>query len=237
MYVVQGSRNLKALWKKSGGMSANGTFYYTLRHVFGMAAKPSQHYLLDDSGTSAHPLPESNVAPNNRVGYLNHQLFNQLLLGPGFSPLWASFEKGLARFINTQSSMTGWTENADFLEVFTLDLMKVSLEALCGPILLQLDPDFPRRFWEYSNGLPHFLRRLPRFLVPKSYRIRDSLIQSVKNWHRAAKQKSAEKPHMDGDTDPFWGTEFFRRRQEVLQQVDDYDEDAIAVEDFAALWG
>jgi hypothetical protein len=137
---------LKALWKRSSEMSANGTFYYTLRHVFGMAAKPSLRYLLDDSGLSAHPRSESNVASHNRVGYLNHRLFNDLLLGPGLPPLWTRFENGLAKFISKRSSIAGWTENADFLEIFTLELTKVSLEALCGPLLLEIDPDFPRRF-------------------------------------------------------------------------------------------
>jgi hypothetical protein len=74
-------------------------------------------------------------------------------------------------------------------------------------------------------------------MVPKSYRIRDSLIQTVKHWHQIAKQRSAENPSMNGDENFFWGTEFLRKRQEVFRTVDDYDEDSIAVEDFAALWG
>ncbi|PVI03948.1 cytochrome P450 [Periconia macrospinosa] len=243
LFVIQGARNLRTLWRFSSNLSPNSTFHYALTNFFGMNEKSSKTYLLDDSGIGHEPTAGSSVKPHNRVGFLNHHLFTDFLTGPGFRPLTTRFEKEImgfkARILDMCGSEKKETKRTgDFLELFTMELTRTSLHATCGPLLLELDPDFPRRFWIYSCGLPHFLRRIPRLFAREAYEARDSLVASVKLWHTAARLRF-EPRYVDeaADVDPFWGCNFFRRRQETLGGIDNYDADAIASEDFAAIWG
>jgi hypothetical protein len=237
MYIVQRADRIRSLWK-APSLSTNLNFYYALRSFFGMPEKPAKQYLLDDSGTATEPLAASEVAPHNRINHVNHKLFFNFLVGAGFAPLCARFEKELVTLRASLAATSTWTHRSNLMELFTSNLTKSSLRATCGPLLLELDPTFPQRFWDYSSGLPYFIRRIPRWLVQRSYRTRDGLIQSVKRWHQVAKQRfSPESIEADGDADPFWGCVFFRNRQERLSKVDNYEEEAIACEDFAAIWG
>jgi hypothetical protein len=237
LYIIQGAENIRSVWRSSL-LSTNSNFYYALRFFFGMSEKSGKRYLADDSGPAIKPYPTSQVAPHNRVVSINHQLFNNFLVGSGFAPLCTRFEKELVSFRSGILSTHEWTRKPDLMQLFTSDLTKASLRAICGPTFLDLDPDFPRRFWEYSNGLPFFMRRIPKWLAPRSHGTRRSLVQSVKRWHQVAKQEfTPESIDADGDGDPFWGCAFFRSRHERLSKVDDYDEDALACEDFAAIWG
>lgn len=40
-----------------------------------------------------------------------------------------------------------------------------------------------------------------------------------------------------GEEDPFWGSNLFRERRETLAAVDDYNDDALASENLASIWG
>ena len=44
------------------------------------------------------------------------------------------------------SEKKGTNRTDDFFELFTIELTRASLRATCGPLLLELDSDFPRRF-------------------------------------------------------------------------------------------
>lgn len=151
LYIVQGADNIRSLWKESS-LSTNSNFYYALRFFFGMLEKPAQRYLLDDSGTATDPIATSQVASHNRVVYINHQLFSSFLVGPGFAPLCTRFEKELVHYRSAISATRTWTQRSDLVQLFTIDLTRSSLRAICGPTFLELDPDFPRRFWDYSSG-------------------------------------------------------------------------------------
>lgn len=244
LFVIQGARNLRTLWRFSSTLSPNSTFHYALKNFFGMKEKSSKIYLLDNSGIGHESTAGSGVKSHNRVGFLNHHLFAGFLTGPGFRPLTIRFEKEIMRFKTRILDMCGSEKKetklrtGDFLELFTMELTRTSLRATCGPLLLELDPDFPRRFWIYNCGLSVFLRRIPRLFAREAYEARDSLVASVKLWHTAARLRF-EPRYVDeaADVDPFWGCNFFRRRQESLGGIDNYDADAIASEDFAAIWG
>ncbi|KAB2569107.1 5-beta-cholestane-3-alpha,7-alpha-diol 12-alpha-hydroxylase [Lasiodiplodia theobromae] len=238
VFLVQGAESIKQLWREKSISSANGTFYYALRYLFGMSAKASRRYLLDDSGTAHKPQAQSKTADHNRIAYGNHRLFAEFLTGPGLRPLVSRFERGLARRVRGLEVGDEWICMDNFLELFTLDFTNVALEAICGPVLLTLDPDFTRRFWEYSYGMASLSKQLPRLFAPRAYAVRDSLVESVRRWHEYARERfRPEDIAADGDADPYWGCRFFRRRQEVLLAVDDFDERAVAAEDFAAIWG
>lgn len=61
-------------------------------------------------------------------------------------------------------------------------------------------------------------------------------MNAVKVWQQHARDNYSDSAlDADGD-DPFWGSSFFRERQEMFLEMDGFDHAAIASEDFGAIW-
>jgi hypothetical protein len=73
-------------------------------------------------------------------------------------------------------------------------------------------------------------------LNPKAHQARDRALEAVENWRAWATDKSTSEP-IDGDEDdPFWGSAFFRKRNELFSNMDGFDARAMASEDLSMLW-
>lgn len=74
-------------------------------------------------------------------------------------------------------------------------------------------------------------------MIPEAYETRDKLLGNIKQWHAyARKHFDGTKIDVDGDADPFWGSEFIRARQDMFMSMDGFDYDALASSDFGAIW-
>lgn len=61
-------------------------------------------------------------------------------------------------------------------------------------------------------------------------------MDAVKVWQQHARENfTGSAVDADGD-DPFWGSSFFRERHGMFLQMDGFDHNAIASEDFGAIW-
>ncbi|GME61257.1 nacht and ankyrin domain protein [Neofusicoccum parvum] len=240
-------KNIEELWDQSRLSSSTAIFSFVLRNMFGMAKAPARRYMLDNSGSGVRAHPKSNVLPHNRIDYRTHLCLQQFLLGSGLVPLFDRFHRLFsARLERLDVGLDSWVEMPDFVEFMALEITPATVTAMCGPVLLQLSPDFPRLFWEYNDWIPSFSKGLPRFLIPRAYAVRDKLLGTIKAWHQYATEQTSKldtKPdgeaigEANGEADAFWGSKFFRERQQTLLAVDDYDADAIASEDFGSIWG
>jgi hypothetical protein len=77
---------------------------------------------------------------------------------------------------------------------------------------------------------------IPWFLAPKAYADRRKVLNAVKTWQKHARDNFTDSAiDADGD-DPFWGCRFFRERHQMFLEMDGYDYDAIASQDFGAIW-
>ncbi|EOD52225.1 putative abc transporter cdr4 protein [Neofusicoccum parvum UCRNP2] len=240
-------KNIEELWDQSRLSSSTAIFSFVLRNMFGMAKAPARRYMLDNSGSGVRAHPKSNVLPHNRIDYRTHLCLQQFLLGSGLVPLFDRFHRLFsARLERLDVGLDSWVEMPDFVDFMAMEITPATVTAMCGPVLLQLSPDFPRLFWEYNDWIPSFSKGLPRFLIPRAYAVRDKLLGTIKAWHQYATEQTSKldtKPdgeaigEANGEADAFWGSKFFRERQQTLLAVDDYDADAIASEDFGSIWG
>ena len=237
IYLLQGVENIKTLWKQSSVSTSVTIHSFCLTYFFGMPKKAVNTYLLDDSGSCYQPHPGSNVKPENRVDYLTNQSLLRFLSGPGLSPFLQRFTVILTKRLNDLEIGDRWVERPDFLEFFQHEMTPVVIEAMCGPVLLSQSPSFARDFWEYNLWLPALSKGLPRFLIPDAYKIRDKLLDNIKEWHAYAR-KHSDRTNFDdvGDADPYWGCEFIRARQQMFLRMDNFDYDALASSDFGAIW-
>ena len=111
-------------------------------------------------------------------------------------------------------------------------------EALAGPIIECVNPNFTSDLLEYYPYMHNLFRRVPGWWMLKTRRLQKSMIRDVKIWHSIAKARFQESD-VDPRTarDPWWGSAFMRERQRILTGVENWDADAIASSDFGIFWG
>jgi hypothetical protein len=129
-----------------------------------------------------------------------------------------------------------WVHRDDLLDLFNSDITRSTVDSLCGKHLTQRHPRFIESLWKLDDGVRKSLLRFPRFLAQDTYAVRDAAILAIKDWHSWA-TGNFDPVYIDEDgDDPFWGSQFFRDRQKMFQDMDGFNGDAIASQDLAFLW-
>jgi hypothetical protein len=210
-YLLQGATNILTLFKQRDlpAFFAHGTL---LQHVFRLPDRAAAVYRLDHSGERIKPRLDCEIESRNRVDFLTRNSFNRFLAGSGFPSFWRRFEWNTAVRLSSLDVGPEWKCLGDFADVFPHDLISAVVDAMCGPILLQMSPHFFKDFWTIDRNVMTLFTRTAWLLAPKTPSARDRALLTVKNWHAQARRDfDASKVSSDGD-DPFWGTRFFRER-------------------------
>ncbi|KAI1384153.1 cytochrome P450 [Hypoxylon trugodes] len=237
-YVVRGPENVKALFKNSGLCTSIPFVKFALGYAFGLPAKALRLYDKDDSGGNHVPHPGSTVDARNRIDYHVHQSLNRFLEGKGLLPFWTRFADNITQQLYGLYGRVGsdWGYHDDLMKVVGDEATISIINALCGPYLLSLNPNFLQDYWDFDRNLQTYLQGMPWFLAPKAYAVRKRVIDAVKIWQQHARDHFDDSAvGTDGD-DPFWGSSFFRERQEMFLKMDGFDYAAIASQDFGAVW-
>ncbi|KAL8925503.1 MAG: hypothetical protein Q9208_003394 [Pyrenodesmia sp. 3 TL-2023] len=193
-------------------------------------------YLGDDSGINPQPHPQSNVTEKNRYYYQNRRAIVGFFNGPGLKSMGNRFVDLLIKEIATLDLGQHWTEREDLYTFVQKLLIGPAVEAMCGPILLDQNPDFGDNFWQIDHDIYYFFKAYPKWLALGAYRNRSKLLNDVKRWHILAREQfESSKIELDGH-DPFYGSPLMRTRQQYLANVDGLDADAIASQDLGLLW-
>ncbi|KAI1646874.1 cytochrome P450 [Daldinia loculata] len=237
-YVIQGPENIKALFKSSSVCTSIPFVKFALGYAFGLPAKALSLYDRDDSGSSHVPHPGSTVEARNRIDYRGHQSIIQFLEGKKLLPFWNRFADDITQQLYSLHDRMGpdWEYRADLMKVIGDEVTVSTLNALCGPYLLRLNPNFLQDFWDFDRNLQTYLQGIPWFLAPGAYAARKRVLNAVKIWQQHARDHYDDSTvGTDGD-DPFWGSSFFRERHEMFLEMDGFDHAAIASQDFGAIW-
>lgn len=235
LFLVQGTANISDVFKNSWTSTSLFLHQFSLRHAFGMKEQALRLYDQDDSGSNPKPSPGSTVAAHNRIDYRSYQTITQLLSGSGFKPLSERFERSVTARFRRYPIDQEW-KDIDLLKVFETEVSAASTDALCGQHLLRRSPDFLEVLWELDRDLGVLFKGTPRFLAPRVYRRRDTLLAAIKDWHAFARESFHPGAVDSNGDDPFWGSRFFRDRHRIFLEMDGMDHDAIASEDFGAIW-
>ncbi|KAI0122342.1 cytochrome P450 [Daldinia grandis] len=237
-YIVQGPENVKALFKSSLVCTSIPFVKFALGYAFGLPAKALSLYDKDDSGSGHVPHSGSTVEARNRIDYRGHQSMIQFLEGKKLLPFWNRFTDDITRQLYSLHDRIGpdWESRADLMKTIGDEATTSTLNALCGPYLLKLNPNFLRDFWDFDRNLQTYLQGIPWFLAPRAYAARKRALDAVKIWQQHARDHYDDSAiGADGD-DPFWGSSFFRERHEMFLEMDGFDHAAIASHDFGAIW-
>ncbi|KAL4801045.1 cytochrome P450 [Aspergillus venezuelensis] len=237
VYVIQGAANIAAT-ARHRNLSSFTLHKHILKRAFKLPDQAINTYRADNSGRNLTPHAGSIVEPRNRVEFLTTESVHQLLLGPGLAPLSEKFQKDIAERLHALPiDAKSWVTSDNFLRLFQGEVTASMLEALCGKYLTQEQPRFLEDLWALDDNVWKLLFQFPRFLFPDPYARRDRTVEAIKSWHAWARESFDPASTDSNGNDPFWGSRFFRDRQEMFQNMDGFDFDAIASQDLAFLWG
>ncbi|KAM7193863.1 cytochrome P450 [Rhypophila sp. PSN 637] len=251
IYFVTGRDNIAKLRKHQGYITDPRSQSWVMARVFGLSQQANEMYNRDDSGIQVKPASNSIVAPNNRIDYHTHTNFVKMLSGEGlntmFSRWHASFSRRLDLIIhNIQDSDTDqWTVNPDLEGFWMTPLTAAMNEAIAGPILESVNPNFTQNLVEFMPYVHSFLKGLPKWWMPRAFALRKSLNRDCKTWHSLARALSRDSDNKDSHfrsdsaspDSPWWGLAAMRDRQVILEKVDNWDHDSMAASDLGFLWG
>ncbi|CAN8104712.1 unnamed protein product [Discula destructiva] len=237
-YVVRGPENVKALFKSSWACTSIPFVKFALGHAFGLPAKALSLYDRDDSGSGHAPHPDSTVDARNRIDYRVYQSLLRFLEGKGLVPFWDRFAQNITQQMFQLHERMGsdWEHHDDLMKVVGDEATICIVNALCGPHLLRLNPNFLQDYWCFDRNLQTYLQGKPRFLAPRAYAARKRVLNAVKVWQQHARDHFDASAIDPGGDDPFWGSSFFRERHQMFSEMDGFDFAAIASEDFGAVW-
>ncbi|KAI1457886.1 Pfs, NACHT and ankyrin domain protein [Annulohypoxylon moriforme] len=233
-YYLQDREALEKMFRDESMSSAIEIYAYSQYNVFGISRKAANITRTDNSGPFPQPHPLSNVFPHNRVEALTHGVSFRGLTGPGLRPLTQRYTKRVP--MNFKDFATEWSEFGDLARFFRERVGEPILRAILGPTMFRLNPTFLEDLFEYDKALPYYAYCMPRFLMPKAYRVRERLADQFKLWYQYAREHAD--PSLidaDGDGDPIWGSEMMRNRQQLLH-ADEHDDDTLAHLDTGLAW-
>jgi len=224
--LVQGTRNIRQLFKLTLQSNPGHAKLFIAGRVFGMPISAARTFLEDKSGYSITPLPHSNVEERNRICYRDRSILHSILQGSESEMLVERFITSFEARLRALPIDEHWIEFPDLFEFFTTHVTPASIEALCGPALATtIDPDFVRDFWKFDHWVPMMAKRAPTWLFPEAYRIRDHLVDSIKRWRLWSGQTR----------DNVGGSRSMIQKNELLD-VDGWDVHAIAASDLGLIW-
>jgi hypothetical protein len=157
---------VKALFKGSLVCTSIPFVKFALGHAFGLPAKALSLYDEDDSGGNHLPHPSSTVEARNRIDYRVHESLTTFLEGKGLLPFWNRFSDSITERLCSMYDRIGseWVYHEDLMKTIGDEATRAVINALCGPYLLALCPEFLESFWVFDRNLQTYLqgKTLPR---------------------------------------------------------------------------
>lgn len=174
----------------------------------------------------AHDVSRKLIIDENVGPGLLHELHGQsvrYLRGESLKRMTGVFNKHMFENIDrdfppSEKSSYEWKE-VDLVEFVRKAWTIASVISLFGMHILELWPRIYEWLWEFDENILPLFGQLPRFIIPKSYRLREEAIRMLIKWEEDALQHQLE-GKMDGNPewDPYWGLRFLRVRGKTAQE-------------------
>ena len=241
LHFISGHESFLAIFKGSRDLTTAPASILVLENAFGSPASARHVFERDNTGVSSQPLEGSNdLEPHNRVFAITHRSLHGHLQGIGLKELAARFLYFLeAELSALDIGPDEWTAIPDFYDLLKKSIFKASTTALCGPTLFELNPDLTDDFWEFDTHIAKLFKNLPRWMIPRSFAVRDKMKASITKWHLYAGERfdPDDEALQKLEWEELFGTRLMRMRQTDFAGVDGLNEDAIAASDLGMIWG
>lgn len=234
-------KHISSLFRRSGELT-NGPYRKFVSSTFGVPKEFQKFFAADNTGLSRTPLPGTNVKAEHRIDYLMHTFIVQFMTGKNLKSLARRFTANLEDRLQSSNSMDDTKMHHSLYDFVKAHMFHSSVNAMFGKELLEIDPDFCNKFWQFEKGMPELAKGLPRFIYPKQYKARDVCLETVRTWQRKldeqrAKDQDAAYELSNEDYDDFFGSGIIKKRHSAFAKMEIMGVDARASEDLALLWG
>ncbi|TKA77372.1 hypothetical protein B0A49_01511 [Cryomyces minteri] len=240
IHVISGPEYINTLFKNSRDLTTKPSAVLVVENAFGAPA--ADHHILeaDNTGFLQKPAEGSNpIKPHNRIFYLNHRDIHVNLTGAGLAELATRFMANLAQQLHANDDIgyEEWVELPDLYSFLQLEVFKASMNALCGDHFFKLSPDFAADFWEFDKRMPGLFKSLPRWLIPRSYQIRDKLHGCMLTWQNYADEHFdwTDEAAKGKEWEPFFGAKIMRQRQQMFAAVEGLSKESAAANNLGML--
>ncbi|KAI3322262.1 cytochrome P450 [Xylariaceae sp. AK1471] len=187
-YAITGPQNIQAIFKSSAGIRDETVMeMFTLPKLWAMSPREVDLFKRDRTGKLKTPMPGAKQIPEDQRHWaLNHHIYEQFLSSKKHADLLAEkyyelFYKRLEKY-----STEEWTTVFVMKGLTERDMTESALTALAGPKLLEINPGFIEKFWEYDPLIADLGLGKPRWLNPRPWRVRDSYLEMPKKWIESA---------------------------------------------------
>ena len=234
--VISGSENIVSVWK-SKDLDSKPAVCLVMDRFFCMPKKALKSYYTDISGIRYRPHPNSQMSPEDRIYYHTHRATHGFMSGKSLAGFADRFQSILLQHLGSGVVGGHWITRPDLFEFIQVVISTAAIEAMCGPLLSALSPNFIEDFWAFDRSLLYHLKGYPEWLSPGIWKTRRRCLQALKLWHQQARERFHESYiELDGH-DPFFGSPLIRERQKYFSKMSAMNADAMASEDFGLIWG
>lgn len=237
---IPGGDILSSMFKSSREMNNKSVLLIALRDQFGMPERDLDIWRRDDSGINTKPAQGfEGWEPERRPYFSQHRDLHTLLMGIPLDVMTANFVDNYMRQLanKTDISSRDWMEIPDLYDFLRNEMFHAALRALCGEHIFGVCPNFVKEFWEFDSALTYLLRRVPRWLCPKSHAARDRALSSIKRWHKSARTHFDwnNEDSVNAEWEPVYGARLMRARQEMFKGIGQSDDGSASL-DLGMLW-
>ena len=165
-----------------------------------------------------------------------HECRDRFISGPGLRNLTNQFQTMLKSQVSKSGIDENWTELPDFFS-FISDMVSIAaITAMCGPSLLELNPNLVQDLWEFGKSLPYLFKGYHSWLALNAWKSRRKWLESLKKWHTFAKN-SFNYSIIDSDGhDRYFGSPLIKARQQYFSNMPIISDDDNASENLGLIW-
>ncbi|KAM5349734.1 hypothetical protein ACJ41O_006239 [Fusarium nematophilum] len=224
MYFIPHGAPILDVFKSTRHLTTKSLGIMTVRDAFGCPPSDLEIYAGDDSGTDAKPAAGwEGVDPSHRFHFTQHRDLHSLLAGSSLNAMTGKFVEVYSKRIEKDARFKEeeWVAVDDLYAWLKDGLIRAAVEALCGEKFLELSPDFPHDFWMFDYHLPNLFKRLPKWLVPRSYRARDKALEGVMRYHEYGRTQFdfTDEEVLKKDWTPEFGARLMSARQKMFSTI------------------
>ena len=184
---VSGPKNVALVFRRSKDFAAKASVVIAMDR-FGSPQRTVRFYDDDNSGMKMVPHSSSNVREEDRTHHIVHVQVIKYLSGNGLKPMTQRFMENMGRQIFTSGVDSEWLEMDNLFGFCQVKLLEASLDAMFGPYLTALNPNFVDDYWKFDQSTAYLLKGFPKWIVPQSWKARQRWLDSLKKYNAYAKK-------------------------------------------------
>ncbi|KAG9229137.1 cytochrome P450 [Amylocarpus encephaloides] len=235
--AISGPESMQSLFRSSKDLTTAPSVIMVLENSFAVPKSIRALYERDNTGLFGTPIAGSNPIPQkDRYWYIGHKIFHCGLQGQALEGLASRFMENLEEGLKELDIGEDWVPMDDLYELVRQAVFKASTTSLFGPHLFRLNPDLGKIFWEFDDNIVNLFKGVPRWLIPKSYRVRDQFVQAIRKWHDYAEGNINLEEDSSVPWEEYYGAKVMRDRARELSAIDGMSAEGLAGEDAGMLW-